>query len=277
MDKSSPQLGVAPLSKVNPLTMVASVGSPAHNLDEQASMLAKQQASLTAKLTETKLDQAAKKTTATADVSATAKLINEIVKQAEANGISHRYIASNIITQQPKLTHLVPDQLKAAISQSGLFYESHLREFAEGQRQASSIRQEPQNQSPQSAQSLLPQQLHILENQRLSWHGEVWPNQLMDWDIYLKNAKDEHDGPVNVDDEDKAVASDLTLHLPLLGKVTATINVENGQMRIALLAEQTDALQLLKDKSPALVKAIESHGTVLQGLTLDAFDEEELA
>jgi len=276
MDKSSPQLGVSPLSKINPLMQVAGIGSPAHNLDEKASMFAKQQAGLLAKHVESSLDQAVKTTTASTDVSATAKLINQIVKQAEAQGISHQYIATHVVTKQPKLTHIVSDQLKTAISQSGLFYESHLREFAEGQRPLASIKQEPQNRLPQSAQSLLPQQLHILENQRLSWHGEIWPNQLMDWDIGFKEKQDQQATTVANDDEPAAVVSDLTLHLPMLGKVTAKISLDNGRMRIGLLAEAQEALQLLKDKSPALTQAIESHGQTLEGLTLRHFDEEDI-
>ncbi len=273
MDKSSASLGVTPLSKINPLSAVAGIGSPAQNLDEKASMFAKQQAGLLGKYVESSLDQAAKSTTATTDVSATAKLINQIVKQAEAQGISHQYIAPAVLTQQPKLTHMVSDQLKAAITQSGLFYESHLSAFAEGNRSLASIKQEPQNQSPQSTHSLLPQQLHILEHQRLSWHGEVWPKQLMDWDIYLKDAQEEHAQHAGPDDDTK-VASNLTLNLPLLGKVTANISVDNGQMQIGLVAEQPEALQLLKEKSPALVNAIESHGQTLVGLSLSAFNEE---
>ncbi len=268
MDKSSASLGVTPLSKINPLSVVAGIGSPAHNLDEKASMFAKQQASLLGKHVEPSLGQAAKSTTATTDVSTTAKLINQIVKQAEAQGISHQYIAPSVLTQQPKLTHVVSDQLKAAITQSGLFYESHLSGFAEGNRTLLSIKQEPQNQSPQSTHSLLPQQLHILEHQRLSWHGEVWPNQLMDWDIYLKNAQNyqaRHESPA---DEEATIASDLTLNLPLLGKVTANIFLDNGQMRIGLIAEQPEALQLLREKSPELVNAIESHGLTLAAVTL---------
>ncbi len=274
MDKSSSQLGISPLSKINPLTQVAGIGSPAHNLDERASMFAKQQAGLLAKHVESSLDLAVKTTTATADVSATAKLINQVVKQAEAQGISHQYIATSVVTKQPKLTHIVSEQLKTAISQSGLFYESHLRAFSDGQRPLASIKQEPQNQLPQTAQTLLPQQLHILENQRLSWHGEVWPKQLMDWGISLKEKQDQQAAATATDnDEQQVVESDLTLHLPMLGKVTAKIRLDNGKMRVGLLAEAQEALQLLKDKSPALTHAIESNGQTLEGLTLRYFEE----
>lgn len=274
MDKSIHQLGVKPLSKINPLTMVAGIGSPAHNLEEQASQLAKQRAGLMVKHTLSNLDSAAKNTTSKADVSTTAKLINQIVNQAEARGVSHQYIAQLAITNNPKLPSVVSQQLKAAISQSGLFYESHLSDLAGGQRPLASIRQEPQNQLHQTAHALLPQQLHILEHQRLSWHGEVWPHQLMDWDVYLKDQQTHAEHSSQHTDEDAPIASDLTIHLPHLGKVTAKISIQNGRMRVGLLAEQKEALQLFKDKSHALVNAIERNGQKLEGFTLDAFNRQ---
>ncbi len=273
MDKSNSQIGVNPLTKINPLTMVASIGDPAQSEDARASLLAKQ-ASLMAKQAKSSLDQAAKTTTSIADVSDTAKLINQLVKQAEANGATHRYIAQSAITTHPKLPNVVSQQLKTAISQSGLFYESHLSEFVDGQRQLASIKQEPQNQFNQSAYSLLPQQLHILEHQRLSWHGEVWPNQLMNWDIYLKNAQDERKRQAQKStDSDIPIASNFTLHLPNIGKVTAKIILQNGHMYVDLSAEEKETSQLLKDNSSALASAIESHGQVLEGLTVESCQE----
>lgn len=234
-------------------------------------MLAKQHAGLAGKMAVLNLTQPAKQTTSTADVSTAAKFINQALKQAEANGLTGKYIAQTVITQTPKLTHLVSQQMKAAISNSGLFYESHLREFIDGQRLLGSIKLEPQNLQHQMAQTLLPQQLHILEHQRLTWHGEVWPNQKMDWDIYVKQEnKEGNQQPAS--ESNIPIASDLTLHLPNLGKVTAKISIQNGQMHIGLSAEQKAALQLLKEKSPSLVDAIERNGQQLEGLTLSAFD-----
>lgn len=272
MDKSSSQISsVNPVGKISPVLATASVGDPAQALDSSASMLAKQHAGLAGKMAVLSLTQPAKQATSTADVSTAAKFINQALKQAEANGLTGKYIAQTVITQTPKLTHLVSQQMKAAINNSGLFYESHLREFIDGQRLLGSIKLEPQNLQHQMAQTLLPQQLHILEHQRLTWHGEVWPNQKMDWDIYVKQEnKEGNQQPAS--ESNIPIASDLTLHLPNLGKVTAKISIQNGQMHIGLSAEQKAALQLLKEKSPSLVDAIERNGQQLEGLTLSAFD-----
>lgn len=269
MDKSSHQLGVNPVARVNALSAVASIGSPVQSLESRASHLANQQAALTAQMAASASGaDLLKKLVSTADVSATAQFINQSLKQAEAAGVAGKYMATSVLTQTPTLAHVVSQQLKMAINNSGLFYESHLQEFVEGHRSLAELKQEPQNKLHYLMQSLLPQQLHILEHQRLSWHGEVWANQRMDWDIYIQNQQNkEHPSYAN-EEEQAAIASDLTLHLPHLGKVTAKISLRDGRMRIAFLAEQENALRLLKEKSPALASAIESNGQRLESLTL---------
>ncbi len=267
MDKSSHQLGVNPVARVNALSAVASIGSPVQSLESRASHLANQQAALAAQMT-ANASGLLKKLVSTADVSATAQLINQSLKQAEVAGVAGKYMATSVLTQTPTLANVVSQQLKTAISHSGLFYESHLQELVEGHRSVAELKQEPQNKLHYSMQSLLPQQLHILEHQRLSWHGEVWANQRMDWDIYIQNQQNKEHSSYAAEDEQTAIASDLTLHLPHLGKVTAKISLRDGRMWIAFLAEQENALRLLKEKSPALASAIESNGQRLESLTL---------
>lgn len=268
MDKSSDQLGVNPLSRVNSLSTVASIGSPAQSLESRASNLANQQAALAAQMAMS--SGALQKMMSTADVSAAARLINQSLKQAEAEGVLGKYLAQTVVTQNPTLPNIVSQQLKTAISQSGLFYESHLNDFIDGRLTLTDIKQEPQNKSAHLMQALLPQQLHILEHQRLSWHGEIWPHQRMDWDIYVQNHQENKEGNAYpTQDEPAAMASDLTLHLPRLGKISAKISLKDGRMRIDFLAEQEKALQLLKEKSPVLTQAIESGGQKLESITLN--------
>lgn len=271
MDKSGNQIGVSPLTKVSPLTAVASIASPIQALESRAEHLAKQHASLMAKIAVMKGQSLPEKSSASASVSDTAKLINQSLTQAEANGIANKFTAQTVITHNPKLPALVSQQLKSAITNSGLFYESHLKDYMDGQRHLNAIKLEPQNQFQQAAQSLLPQQLHILEHQRLSWHGEVWPNQPMDWDVYLQNEQ-EHDTRNGHQDSESvvAIASDLTLHLPHLGKVTAKINLKNGRMHIGLLVEEQATLQLLRAESGLLASAVESNGQPLVGFTIES-------
>lgn len=267
MDKSSQQLGVNPLTKISPLTAVAGIGTPAQALESRADHLAKQHAGLMAKMAVLETTQLPEKPVSTASVSDAAKLIDQLLKQAEAKGITNQFIAQSVITQNPKSPEIVAQQLKAAISNSGLFYESHLKAFVEGRRGLSTIQQAPQNQLAHHVQTLLPQQLHILEQQRFSWHGEVWPNQKMDWDVYLKsNQKEQHSQQIFELKND--IASDLTLHLPRLGKVTAKISINNGRLQIDFVAVQTETVALLSEKRTNLAAAIEKNGQRLERLTM---------
>lgn len=269
MDKSSHQFGINPVARVTAMSAVANIGSSIQSLESRASHLAQQQAALTAQLAATTSGDGLKKLVSTAEVSAIAQLINQSLTKAEADGVAGKYIAPTLLTQTPTLPKVVSQQLKTAINQSGLFYESHLHEFVEGHRSLAELKQEPQNKLHYMAQSLLPQQLHVLEHQRLSWHGEVWPNQQMNWDIVVQNQQSKQSKTDANEDEQVPIASDLTLHLPHLGKVTANISLRDGRMRIAFLAEQENALQLLKEKSTALSNAIESNGLRLESLTLN--------
>jgi uncharacterized protein YoxC len=276
MDKSGHQIGISPLAKISPLTAVASVASPIQALESRAEHLAKQHADLMAKIAVIKTESFPGKSTSTASVSDAAKLINASLQQAEANGVAVKYHAQTTLTHHPKLPALVSQQLKAAISNSGLFYESHLRDFIDGHRHINTIKMEPQNQFQHVAQSLLPQQLHILEHQRISWHGEVWPHQQMDWDVYCQHKQEDADKHTQQDgDSTPTIASDLTLHLPHLGKVTAKISLKNGRMHIGMFAEDNASLQLMREKSAALATAVESNGQRLTGLTVESLMRKE--
>ncbi|MGJ8620945.1 MAG: flagellar hook-length control protein FliK [Methylophilaceae bacterium] len=273
MDKSSNLMSVKPLAKISPLTAVAGIGQAAQELESRAENLAKQQAGLVAKMAEMTLKGPLGNTVSTANVSDTAKFIDQTLKQAAANGISEKFMAQQVISHRPHNPEIVAQQLKAAISNSGLFYESHLKAFVEGHRHLNAIKQEPQNNLHQNPQSILPQQLHILEHQRLSWHGEVWPNQTMDWEVYLHNEQDDNERWQAEPDETAAIiASDLTLHLPHLGKVSAKISIKNGRMQVGIVAEEHTSLALLKANKPSLVSAMTRHGQQLDQLTVTAND-----
>ncbi len=273
MDKSSNMMSVKPLAKISPLTAVAGIGQAAQALESRAENLAKQHAGLTAKLAQITLKAPTGNTVSTASVSDAAKLIDQALKQAEATGVSGKFVAQEVISHRPNNPEVVAQQLRAAISNSGLFYESHLKAFVEGHRHLNAIKQEPQNQLQQNLQAILPQQLHILEHQRLSWHGEVWPNQPMEWNVYLHNEQEGNQRQQASETElSESISSDLTLHLPHLGKVTAKISIHNGRMQIGISAEEKVAEALMNANKLSLLNAITRHGQALERLTVTSDD-----
>jgi hypothetical protein len=206
-----------------------------------------------------------------AKISPTAQLIGHILTQADNEGVSTRFEATSIVTQAPSNPQIIAQDLKRAVSTSGLFYESHLSDLLQKNQSLATIRQEPQNQVNTPLAGLVSQQLAILENQRMSWQGEVWPGQTMDWNVYLPQKESDSNQQHAYDQQsavNQPIASELTLYLPQLGKVSARISIIDGRMRIGILAEQTQTLDALKNQRLSLAKAIENSGQSLDRLTI---------
>ncbi|MEQ1599865.1 MAG: flagellar hook-length control protein FliK [Methylotenera sp.] len=205
-----------------------------------------------------------------AKISPAAQLIVHILNQAESEGVSTRFEATSIVTQAPNNPQIIAHDLKHAVSTSGLFYESHLGDLLQNNQSLTAIRQEPQNQANTPLAGLVSQQLAILESQRMSWQSEVWPGQTMDWNVYLPQKDDDKSESAyqQSTEKHKPIASEMTLHLPQLGKVSARISIIDGHMRIGILAEQTQTLDTLKNQRLSLAKAIESSGQQLDRLTI---------
>lgn len=214
----------------------------------------------------------------TTDLSLAAHLIGHYLKEAEDEGVPVRYEAATVVTHSPKNPQIIAHDLKQAVSNSGLFYESHLSELVQGSRTVAAVMQEPQNQGGTSIAALMSQQLAILENKHMAWRGEVWAGQQMSWDVYLQQ-RDEKDGgsqrssKERGNDEAGSISSEMILHLPRLGKVSAKLSLIDGRMRVNILAEQAQTLETFKIQRNALAEAIVKNGQQLDSLTLVRGDE----
>lgn len=206
----------------------------------------------------------------TTEISTAANLIGHYLKQAESDGVTSRFQATAVMTNSPSNPQVMAHDLKNAVSNSGLFYESHLSDLVQSNQSLAAIKQEPQNQANSPIANLMSQQLAILENQRMSWHGEVWPGQKMDWDIYHQQQNADGKQPSNQSqaDQDRPITSEMTLHLPHLGKVSARISLTDGRMRVNILAEHPETLEMLTAKRLGLADAIGKNGQQLDALTV---------
>lgn len=206
-------------------------------------------------------------------ISDTAQLINQFLNASDNKKTPARFEAQQPVTSSPyNPPARIAGDLRQALVMSGLFYESHLAEFMVGKRPLSAIQLEPQNQPATTLTSLVPQQLQILEQQRLLWHGEVWPKQQMEWEI---THRDQQGNPnENNAEDDGAVKMDsrITLHLPRLGEVTANISYDNGRMRIELVADKESTLVLLRQEGSKLAESLQAAGQTLDQLTMKPHD-----
>lgn len=155
--------------------------------------------------------------------------------------------------------------LRTALSNSGLFYESHQAQWVRGERSTAQLLIEPQNQLDRDTQSLdklgaqlaqqgkadagLPiakelvslvqQQLHTLETHQLTWTGSVWPGQQMQWEIQGQPEQD-----ISLPDE-RQWSTEMELALPKLGDVHARLVFSQGEVTLTLQAADANSVTLL--------------------------------
>jgi hypothetical protein len=207
-------------------------------------------------------------TGATVNLSHTGSLLGQYLGQAEAQHLSPRFEAVSAITHFPYKPQVLAQDLKQALSQSGVFYEAHLQAASHGQYSLQQLRQEPQNQPGFNAANLMFQQLAVLENQRFSWHGEVWPGQQMSWDVYQQKLPSESEHASQTVEDERMIGSELSIDFPNLGKVKAKISLFNGHMHIHFESENADTFQLLQQQKAKLAGAFQQRGQALDGLTV---------
>lgn len=118
---------------------------------------------------------------------------------------------------------------------------------------------------------LVQQQLETLATNRMYWHGEVWPQQAMDWTIELENER-ETDGS---EDETPQWSTSLSLTTPRLGRIDAKLQLTAQGVRITLATPYGASAADLRDEAPELAKAMEAAGVPL--IALQVKHEEETA
>lgn len=190
--------------------------------------------------------------------------------------------------------------LQDALGSSGLFYESHVAEWAEGKRPLADLQREPQMQRQeapagrQSAESLaraaqaapdlsaaqmINQQLHAHEQQRVQWNGEAWPGQAMQWEVQReeRNARDGRDSGRGQDDHepDTVWRSGVRFSLPMLGKVAASVTLVGDQVHIQLQAGSDGSADSMRAWSGELQRALEAAGAPLASLSIGAVGEND--
>ncbi len=167
--------------------------------------------------------------------------------------------------------------LKDALANSGLFYESHQAQWVRGERSTAQLLIEPQNQlptdktpadTPQTAKEsslpiakelvpLVQQQLHTLETHQLTWSGQVWPGQHMQWEI---QGQPEHQ-PMLPDE--RQWSTEMELALPKLGDVHARLVFSQGRIKLALQGADAATVTLFNQRLPALSAALANAGVPL--------------
>ena len=221
-------------------------------------------------------------------------LLQETFKQSPPNP-STTQVSPPISPDSSINSTELPSLLQKAISQSGLFYESHQAQWINGEKTLQSLHQEPQNKlnttvmamdqivtrvvatdsnsrevtAHNPVTSLLTQQLSTLETGQVVWRGEIWHNQPMEWEIYEE--LDDHGK--SADEQAAQWHTRLHLTMPNLGEITARISFGPHGLAIKLDAINAETVDLLKNNQQPLATQIQATGLSIQSVEIHQHEE----
>jgi hypothetical protein len=177
---------------------------------------------------------------------------------------------------EPAATAL-PVRLAQTLSESGLFYESHLAKWNRGTLSLDAILREPQARLnsdthivaaggvqladlsgiPEEAARLAGRQLQMLEGAPFLWQGTAWPGQEMQWSI-----REEERGNTREETKDTAAewVTELNLTLPRMGEVHAQLGLTGERLRLRLQVTDPLARAALEAALPVLAQGFEASG-----------------
>jgi len=168
--------------------------------------------------------------------------------------------------------------LQDGLAKSGLFYESHVAEWAEGARPRADLAAEPQARGmppptdPNTAQ-FINLQLNAHEQGRVAWQGQLWPGRDMHWEVERDASGRQDDGA----GEGAATwQSSLRLRFGALGEVAARVVLSGDQLHIRLDAPDAAIKDVLDAHRARLALALDAAGTPLSTLAIhDAAPKDE--
>ena len=184
-----------------------------------------------------------------------------------------------ILPNPPTNSMELPILLQKAISQSGLFYESHQAQWVNGKNTLEKLKQEPQGRitvnssastintltdsgMPAHTQSLplVQQQLSTLETGHVHWQGEIWNEQPLEWEIHEEAPENDRAA------ETTQWKTQLRLSLPQLGSITATIILNSQGIRVKLDTTMAATAEILENNQRPLTTQMYSVGLNIQSV-----------
>lgn len=231
-------------------------------------------------------------------------LMQKVAERQNDSQASSLIKSGAVVAEPPADSREFAVALRGALSQSGLFYESHQAQWVAGDRSLAELTREPQGSisqqtagnatahaDAQNAQVLvnlqpdnqsavagkmaelihpdtlpiIQQQLQALDTHQLVWQGQVWPGQHMDWVV------EERDARSNDNESEEAVIwnTKLRLQLPHLGTVSAALAFTSSGLRINLAASDAATAETLKVAQGKLHHSLDAAGLQLLGVSVE--------
>lgn len=211
-----------------------------------------------------------------ADLSPAGKLLGSVLAAALKNDNP----ATGVTAPAPLLPSPSPDApvlaqaLARSLASSGLFYESHVAEWADGARTLAELSAEPQQAAaskgappdpldPQTA-GFINLQLVTHEQDRVAWHGQLWPGQ----PLHLEIEKDAPEREKHAAAEEASWQSRLRLAFPVLGQLDAQLTLAGGRLQLVLAAGDETAAALLRAHQGQLAESMQAAGIPLSNFAI---------
>jgi hypothetical protein len=114
---------------------------------------------------------------------------------------------------------------------------------------------------------IIQEQLHTLQSGQLIWKGQAWPGQQLEWDVC------QHE-PESGENTDKNWHTSLRLSLPNLGKINATLKMNNEGVQLVIEADSSSTVAEMQEERQGLEQAMAAAGVKLLGMVVEQ-DEHE--
>ncbi|MGK5036337.1 flagellar hook-length control protein FliK [Janthinobacterium sp. LB3P118] len=215
------------------------------------------------------------------ELSTTARALSSVLSQAESvPGAPLALVGKTPLMATPGADPAqVAQKLRDTVGSSGLFYESHVAEWAEGKRPLASLLLEPQMQKAAPGETprtgtdlasaqLINLQLHTHEQARVQWQGEAWPGQKMQWDISQDAPEGGQHEARDGDGEATAWRSNVRFQFPLLGDLAAHVVLQGGRVSIQMQAGSEGSAATLRQHAAALEASLDAAGWPLSSLSI---------
>ncbi|MBJ6750003.1 flagellar hook-length control protein FliK [Geomonas anaerohicana] len=162
-------------------------------------------------------------------------------------------------------------RLKTSLTQNGMFYESHLAQWALGGLPLKELLKEPQGKlsrllaegegreagddsggaiADSRTLPLIKEQLHLLNTGVLAWQGEAWPGQEMRLVV----------GEGSAEQWEQGLEANLSLELPRLGGVKARLRFTPEGINVELVCDRPGASEVMRQASGELRAALATQG-----------------
>lgn len=208
-----------------------------------------------------------------------------------------------LLTDTPTQPAKLAEGLAHAVNKSGVFYESHIKSWAEGRLPLQQLRDEPQSRlietlktsvaaqsgaaetslrgdaasagnrvssiAPQLGQ-LVQRQLDSLENRTMFLQAMAWVGQPVSMTIQEEKVaeRDAQGEAIN-----RAWSTRLALDLPKLGSVNVNLRLVNGSVQVDFLPHDDSTSQLIRDNGGRLMSGMSAAGLNLAQLTVQHGEE----